>query len=315
MKRYERQFLGLEREYTDLESAAVAILPVPFEGGVSYGKGTAQGPDAVIDASHYLELYDEVLKIEPHRMGIVTVAPPEIAPDSDSATVARQIRECVFELLHSGKFVVLLGGDHSVSLGNVQALQRVYSRLSVVQLDAHADLRDTYEGSPYSHACIMSRIREITPNTLQIGVRSMSAVEAERIRNEKIDVCTMSDYRLGRSDTTVAVDRLPEPLYITVDVDVFDWSVVRSTGTPEPGGMLWDETLALLENIFRCKNVVGFDVVELAHGADDRNSAFAVAKLIYKMLGFKLSSAVKRGLTDWPRKPRGPLFGNSKRVI
>jgi agmatinase len=308
VKLYEKQFLGPDTKYTDMDSAAVAVLPVPFEGGVSYGKGAARGPDAVIDASHYLELYDEVLRIEPHRMGIVTVAPPELQPDLDPAEVARRVRQASLELIRMGKFVVLLGGDHSVSLGHVQALQEMTEKLSVIQLDAHADLRETYDGSAYSHACIMSRIREITRNTLQIGVRSMSAAEAERIQREQIAVCTMSDYRIGRSDTTVAIDRLPDPLYITVDVDVFDWSVIRSTGTPEPGGMLWDETLALLENIFRCKHVVGFDVVELARESGDRNSAFAVAKLIYKMLAFKLTSTVKSGLSEWPVEPRGPVF-------
>jgi agmatinase len=315
VKPNEYQFLHPENQFTDMNTAAVAILPVPYEGGVSYGKGAAHGPDAIVQASHYLELYDEVMKTEPHRMGIVTMAPPVLPTDSDPVAVGQSVQKCALELMRQGKFVVLLGGDHSVSLGYVRALQQFYGRMSVIQLDAHTDLRDTYEGSPYSHACIMSRIREITRDTLQIGVRSMSAAEAERIKREQIAVCTLSDYRVGLCDAVVAIDRLPDPVYITLDVDVFDWSVIRSTGTPEPGGMLWDEMLGLLENIFRCKNVVGFDVVEFAHEAGDRNSAFAAAKLIYKMLGFKLAAAVKSGMTDWPQSPRGPLFGNSKLEI
>jgi agmatinase len=313
VKPNDSQFLDLETNFTDMDTAAVAILPVPYEGGVSYGKGAARGPEAIIQASHYLEHYDEVMKIEAHRMGIVTLAPPVLPADTDPVGVGHGVEQGALEMMRQGKFVVLLGGDHSVSLGYARALHKVYGRLSVIQLDAHADLRDTYEGSPYSHACIMSRIREITHDTLQIGVRSMSAGEAERIAREEIAVCTMSDFRMGLCDAVVAIDRLPDPVYITLDVDVFDWSVVRSTGTPEPGGLLWDETLELLENIFRCKHVVGFDVVEFAHEAGDRNSAFAAAKLIYKMLGFKLASVVKSGLTDWPQSPRGPLFGNWKR--
>jgi agmatinase len=183
-----------------------------------------------------------------------------------------------------------------------------YHRISVIQLDAHSDLRDTFEDSPNSHACVMSRIRELTGNTLQIGIRSMSVEEALRIKREGLAVCTMSAYRSGEFDISAALDALIEPVYLTVDVDVFDWSVIRSTGTPEPGGFLWDEALSLLHRIFMKKNVVGIDVVELCGDPSDRNSAFAVAKLIYKMLGFKFAAEVSRSGLSWPDKPRGKLF-------
>lgn len=306
MKLYSKQFLGLDSRFTEYERSAVAVLPVPYEGGCSYGVGTAKGPDAVIEASYNLELYDELLQAEPYRMGIVTVMPPEIC--SDPIRMQETIYQISLALIQEDKFVVAVGGDHSISPGYFKALNEQYSRISVIQLDAHADLRDVYDNSPFSHACIMSRIREITTDTLQIGIRSMSLEEARRIESENMAVCTMSDYRSGMFDMDTALGRLPDPVFLTLDVDVFDWSVVHSTGTPEPGGLLWDEAMALLQKLFAKKNIVGFDVVELSADSHDRNSAFAVAKLIYKMLGFKLADQVRRGSLQWPDKPSGNLF-------
>ena len=306
MKLYSKQFLGLDSKFIEFEGSAVAVLPVPYEGGCSYGMGAAKGPDAVIEASYHLELYDELLAAESYRMGIVTVMPPKIY--SDPISMQETIYQSSLALIQENKFVVAVGGDHSISPGYFKALNEKYSRLSVIQLDAHADLRDIYDDNPFSHACVMSRIREITCDTLQIGIRSMSIEEARRIESENMAVCTMSDYRSGTFDVDSAIDRLPDPVFLTLDVDVFDWSVVRSTGTPEPGGFLWDEAIALLQKIFIKKNIVGFDVVELSRDGHDRNSPFAVAKLIYKMLGFKLDAQVRKGLLKWPDKPCGNLF-------
>ena len=306
MKMNTKQFLDPPAQYTDFKNAAVVILPVPYEGGVSYGTGTAGGPDAVIDASKHLEFYDEILKAEPFRMGISTVTPPEIFTDAERMQAA--VFETTKNLIARNKYIVMLGGDHSLSFGYFKALHAGTDRLSVIQLDAHSDLRDRYEGSPFSHACIMSRIREFTGDTLQIGIRSMSLEEARRVESQNLALCTMSALRNGEFDINAALDGLAEPVYLTVDVDVFDWSVIRSTGTPEPGGLLWDEALALLQRIFTRKNVIGIDVVELSNNPCDRNSAFAVAKLIYKMLGFKLAAEVRRGTMAWPDKPRGNLF-------
>lgn len=305
MKLYETQFLSPERVFTRFATAAAAILPVPYEGGVSYGTGAGKGPDAILAASHFLELYDEILKAEPFRMGIATVVPP--AAISGSGQVLRSVFKSVRTLIDENKWIVMLGGDHSVSPPSVKALLEKFGRLSVIQLDAHADLREQYNGSPHSHACVMSRIRELTANTLQIGIRSMSREEADRIK-EELAVCTMADWRRGKFDVDTAVAALPDPVYITLDVDVLDWSVVRSTGTPEPGGLMWDETIALLRKIILAKNVIGFDVVEFAYQAGDLNSPFAVAKLIYKMLGFKLYAHVQKNRISWPDKPEGPLF-------
>lgn len=306
MKMNPKQFLDPPAPYTDFKNAAVVILPLPYEGGVSYGTGAAGGPDAVIDASRHLEFYDEVLQAEPFRMGISTVKPPEISADAEKMHAA--VFEATKSLIAQNKFTVMLGGDHSLSLGYFKALHADTDQLAVIQLDAHSDLRDRYEGSLFSHACIMSRIREFTADTLQIGIRSMSLEEARRVERENLALCTMVALRSGQFDVNAALDSLAESVYLTVDVDVFDWSVIRSTGTPEPGGLLWDEALALLQQIFTRKNVIGIDVVELSADPRDRNSAFAVAKLVYKMLGFKLAAEVRRGRLSWPKRPSGNLF-------
>jgi agmatinase len=306
MKLNSKQFLDLDSEFGKFKTSAVVILPVPYEGGTTWGTGTAQGPAAVINASQYLELYDEMLEAEPFRMGIATVMPVEIPSNPEG------LHEAVYQsskaLIAEDKFVVLLGGDHSISTGHFQALQEKHRGLSAIQLDAHADLRDTYEDNPFSHACVMSRIREFTNHTLQIGIRSLSFEEAHRIERENLALYTMTDYRSENFDIDAALTVLPDPVYLTIDVDVFDWSVIRSTGTPEPGGFLWDEALALFQKIFMQKNVVGFDVVEFSSDPNDLNSAYAVAKLIYKLLGFKLMGAVNHRAKKWPDSPRGSLF-------
>ncbi len=307
MNLYPKQFLGLDPFFTDWEKAAVAILPFPYEQGVSYGKGCAKAPDTVIEASFFLELYDETLKKEPYRMGISTVMPPSMP------SVQQEMFDFVYKMTKTiseyDKFIVLLGGDHSITSGHFLALKEKYETLSVIQLDAHCDLRDSYYGSRLSHACVMSRIREHTDLSLQIGIRSMCAEEATKIERDNIYVCTMQEYRQKLFDLDLALGNLSEEVFITIDVDAFDWSVIMSTGTPEPGGFTWDEALMLLGKIFLSKNVVGFDVVELSCPETDRNSPFAVAKLIYRMLGFKMASEVKRGKMYWPEEPMGPLFG------
>ncbi|MFZ0613363.1 MAG: agmatinase [Desulfobacterales bacterium] len=299
-------FLNPGPEFAAFETAAAVILPLPYEGGVSYGAGTAAAPAAVIAASHQLEFYDEVLQAEPYKMGIATILPPRLPEDAAGVQAAayRRFRE----LLDQKKFVVSIGGDHSVSGPLARALKTVHGALSVIQLDAHADLRDSYGNSRFSHACAMARIRETTSDTLQLGIRSMSIEEARRVERENLALCTMSAFRTGAFDIDAALARLPDPVFVTIDVDAFDWSVIRSTGTPEPGGFTWDEALGLLQKIFDRKNVVAFDVVELACVPQDLNSPFAVAKLIYKLLGFKLARAVRDKLGSWPEKPCGTVL-------
>jgi agmatinase len=302
-------YLDLDALFADYENSAVVLLPVPYEGGVSAGKGAAGAPDAVIEASWLLELYDEVLDAEPYRAGIFTAAPPPVS--GSGAEVAQEVHRAVSEILCSGKFPVVLGGDHSITPGAVRGVAEHYDHLGVIQLDAHADLRSEYDGSRESHACVMARVREITRETLQVGIRSMSVEEARLAARDRLALYTMSRIRTGGLDPLMVLRALPKNVYITVDVDVFDWSVIAGTGTPEPGGLFWDETLGFLSKVFSNKNVVGFDVVELSCSEWDRNSPFAVAKLIYKMLGFKMDSEISRRGLPWPIKPVGPIFMKS----
>jgi agmatinase len=277
------QFLGADTRHGDPHSARYLVLPIPYEGGVSYGTGTAAAPEAVLRSSAYLELYDEVVDDEPSRHGIVTLAP--LSVEGDHETVHRSIYEQCKTIFNRNTFPCIIGGDHSISNPVFGALQELYPTLSCVQIDAHADLRDHYDGSRFSHASVMARIRELTPDVLQIGIRSMSREEAELIKQEHLAVCTMYGFRGGGYDWRAALASLPDPLYLSFDVDAMDWSVIASTGTPEPGGLSWDEAMVLLHAIFSEKTVVGCDIVELAASPTDRNSAFAVAKLLYKMIG------------------------------
>jgi agmatinase len=287
MKPHPVPFLGLPEDQSDLETARVVVVPYGYEGGVTYGKGAGAAPQAVLEASRYLELYDEVLEEEPCRIGIATLEPPAVP--ADPLGMLETLESVAGELLGREKFVVVVGGDHSISTGYVRALSGKYDSFGVLQLDAHADLRESYEESPFSHACVMARIREITPHTLQIGIRSLSGEEARLIKEKNLSLCTLHRFRKGVFDLEKALAQLPRRLFITVDVDVFDWSVIASTGTPEPGGLLWDEALEILSTVFRAKEVIGFDVVELAYRAHDPNSPFAAAKLIYKMIGMRYS--------------------------
>lgn len=292
MKLHACPFLAPPPEYCTFENARVVVVPFPYEGGVSYGKGAAQAPAAVLNASTQVEYYDIELAAEPYKIGIATLEEPDLPDDPvQMLTVLERISD---ELLDNGKFPVVVGGDHSISSGFFKSLIKQSKTIGVVQLDAHADLRDSYEGSAQSHASVMARLREMTPHTLQIGIRSMAVEEAALINAENLSVCTMHQWRHGRFDLQKALETLPDKVFITLDVDVFDWSVIAGTGTPEPGGLGWYETLDLLNTIFTAKEVVGFDVVELACSPDDINSPFAVAKLIYKMIGFKFARQLER---------------------
>lgn len=287
MKPHAMPFLGPPAEYCDLARARAVVVPFGYEGGVSYGLGAADAPQAVLEASGQVEFYDDGVDAEPYRVGIGTLDTPPIPEDPDAMVAL--LADLTDTLLSRGQFPVVVGGDHSITSGFVRSVAKRYPDFGVIQLDAHADLRDSYEGSPLSHASVMARVREFTPHTLQIGMRSMATEEARRIRQENLALCTMRRWRRGDFDLQAALAALPTTVFLTVDVDVFDWSVIASTGTPEPGGMLWDEALDLLQTIFETKEVVGCDVVELAFRPHDLNSPFAVAKLIYKMIGFKFA--------------------------
>ena len=286
MKVHATPFLA-DPEAASLERSRVVILPIPYEGGVSYGEGAANGPAAILEASAQVEFYDGMLGIDARSVGIATVAASDVTDWTSPEAMDAGVETLASELVKAGKFVVALGGDHSVSPACVRAQCLRHAMFGVVQFDAHADLRPDYEASPLSHACAMARIRETTPHTLQLGIRSLCEEEAEIIRRDKLDVFSVQQRRRDPEAVQRCLASLPEKVYITIDVDAFDWSVVWSTGTPEPGGLLWYETTDLLAEIFRTKTVIGVDVVELAPREGDINSAFAVAKLVYHIIGLQ----------------------------
>ena len=286
-----RNAYDLEPEFSDRATARYALLPIPYERTTTYVKGTAQGPEAILEASCQVELFDEVTGTEPFRAGIWTTEPVETTDDSEETALDR-IASAARSLIAEGKFVVGLGGEHTVSVPLIQAHAAAYPNLHVLHLDAHADLRDAYEGSRFNHACTLARVREVRP-AVSVGVRSLSAEEYERIRREKLPVFFAHEYLTDQERRARVLHRLGDPVYITIDLDVFDPSVAPAVGTPEPGGLDWYDVLSLLQCVVSNRRVVGFDVVELCPRPGDVTTDFLAAKLIYRLLG--LLEARRRG--------------------
>lgn len=279
------QFLGKENTCNDIESARVVIVPIPFENSTSYIQGTAKGPEAILIASPYLELYDEELNTEAYHAGIYAIEPLSVSSNADK--MMQVIESSVQRLQKMGKFVIALGGEHTISYGIVRAIQKSKSDFSVLQFDAHSDLRNTYESSRLSHACVMRRIWEINKQIVQVGIRAQSMEERQFKLKHSIPTYYAQDVGSGNFPEKIITD-LADDVYITFDVDFFDPSVIPSTGTPEPGGFFWNETLALLRQIFQRKNVLGLDVVELSPISDLHHPDFTIAKLVYKLIGYYL---------------------------
>jgi agmatinase len=275
----------LEGSFCDYERSRAVVLPVPFERTTTYGKGTAHGPAAIVRASQAMELYDEELESEPFEQGIATV-PPFLPEAFDMAAALAEIETEAHRHLALGKFLVVLGGEHSLSLAPARAARAVHGGIGVVQFDAHADLREEFEGTPYSHASVMKRIADDGFPTLAVGLRSLSAPEAELIRQQQLPV--LWGYQLDHAAEVFApaLAALPQKVYLSFDIDYFDPALVPATGTPEPGGGWWYPTLALLRALFNAKTVVGMDLVELAPIGGQPASDFLAAKLIYKCLGY-----------------------------
>ena len=283
----------LEPESSDYETSRVAVLPVPFERTVSYGKGTSGGPAAIIRASQSMELYDEELGAEPYLQGIATL-PPFLPEAYDMAEAMAELQEEARTHLERGKFLVTLGGEHSISQAPVRATKEVHGEIGVVQFDAHADLREEFEGTPYSHASVMKRIVDEGIPTLAVGIRSLSTPESQLIRERKLPVIWGHDLDRAEELFPKMLAGLPEKVYLTFDIDFFDPSLVPATGTPEPGGGLWYPTLRLLRRLFQTKKVVAMDVLELAPVGGLPASDFLTSKLIYKCLGYLQESEKTR---------------------
>lgn len=285
-------FLGLPPHEAAFDAADVIVQPVPYEATVSYGTGTGAGPRAVLAASRYVELYDHELDSEPYRIGVHTLPALELPKASPEAAL-RELRRAYDRLADTGKFLIVLGGEHALSGPLIEAwADRLGDgRLSVLQLDAHADLREEWEGTSLSHACVMHRVHRRV-NLVPVGIRAIDAEERALMRRAKIPTIFAQELDADGRWIDRAMEALGPEVYVTIDVDYFDPSLVPSTGTPEPGGGAWYPTLALLRRAFTERHVVAADVVEHAPIPGLRAPDFLVAKLLYKLVGFR---ALARG--------------------
>ncbi len=287
MPNKSHNFLDLPADLNNPETAKTVVLGVPYEATTTYGKGTANGPQAIVAASSQIEFYDEELDAETCRIGIATDLSLRRF-SSDPAKAVQQISGACERWLAKKKLVVGLGGEHTVTVGLVAAFKKFYPNLSVLQLDAHSDLRNEYHGSPFNHACVMARVQEMCP-FVGLGIRSGVAGERAALQPPSTVMYAHEMYHQKNWAKTV-LRKLGDPVYITIDLDFFDPAAVPSVGTPEPGGFQWVETLEFLKQVVESRQIIGFDVVELAPRPNFPASDFFAAKLIYKLLGYIFSS-------------------------
>ena len=278
------KFCGIEDKYSSWKRSRIVILPVSYDLTTSYKPGTSRGPMAIIDASRYMETYDDETGKEIYKSGRYTAEEIKSARP-EPGEIIKKTEEKVSSILKAKKFPVVLGGEHSVTLGPVKAFKKKFKDFSVLQLDAHRDLRDSFKGLKHSHACIARRILEITSVT-QVGIRSLSMEEAAR-EYKNLKTFFMKDIIKNEDWLSEVMESLEsDRVYVTIDMDVFDPSIMPSVGTPEPGGMGWYEALALLKKLSQEKDVIGFDAVELSPAPADVSPDFLAAKLIYKFLSY-----------------------------
>ena len=269
------------------EESEIIILPVPYDETSTWMKGADKGPEAILEASVNLEFYDLETSSEAHLKGIHTVSP--VLEKETPGRMVDAVFESTLALLRDKKFPVIIGGNHSVTIGVVRAFASHFQNLTVLQLDAHADLRQEYEGSEFNHACVMARARESAP-IVQVGIRSMSAGELPYAESDRIFHAHQLYY--DKSLYSKALDKLTDNVFITIDLDVFDPSIMPSTGTPEPGGPHYTELLHFLRDVISKRNVVGFDVVELCPSKTNKSPDFIAAKIIYQLLSYKFANVL-----------------------
>jgi agmatinase len=290
-------FLALPEQWSGLERSRVVVLPVSYEHTTSFGKGTASGPGAILEASGQVELYDEESDEEIYTLtdGIATLEP--LDPGGNDAVAVESIQERVRGLIGKDRTVVCIGGEHTITIGAARAHAGQYPDLSVLQLDAHSDLREEYEGNRYSHACVMARVYEFNKNIVQVGIRSQCREEADFIRQKKINTFYAFDLRGGRYGSDqhawhdAVIGSLREKVYLTIDCDFFDPGLMPAVGTPEPGGFGWHETVSFLRSLAEKRSIVGFDITELSPIPGLIHPQFVMAKLIYKLIGYIFSSS------------------------
>ncbi|SHJ71519.1 agmatinase [Arenibacter nanhaiticus] len=275
-------YAGIPDEFAQLEKAKVVLIPVPYDGTSSWGKGADKGPDAFLEASANMELYDIETGTEVYQQGIYLA--DAVTENSSPEAMVNAVHRTTKEYIKRNKFVTVFGGEHSISIGTIKAFNECFDNLTVLHIDAHADLRKSYDGTKYNHACAVHEASQTT-NLIQVGIRSMDAIEKTFMDEEKTFFAhdmVNDEYWMDK-----AIDLMTDNVFITFDLDALDPSIMPSTGTPEPGGLLYYEALEFLKQVFEDKNVVGFDIVELCPNEKERSSDFLAAKLYYKMLSYK----------------------------
>ena len=281
-----QNFLGIPEEDNSFEKAKVLVFPVPYERTVSYGVGTRNGPSSILEASHFVELYDDELDAEPHRAGIHTL-PPWLPENPEPDAMVEELERLSETLLGEGKFLLTLGGEHSISPPIIRAHSRRFPALSILHFDAHGDLREEYEGSRNSHACAARRFIECGPS-VHVGIRSISSEEVELVKSRDLLIVSNREMHAGWEWMEKALARLTEAVYVTFDIDFLDGMLVPGTGTPEPGGGTYLQALEILRRVAAERPIVGADLVEHAPQPGNRAPDFLAAKLVYKMLGYAL---------------------------
>jgi agmatinase len=275
-------YAGIPEEFSKLEKSKIVLIPVPYDGTSTWQKGADKGPDAFLDASANMELYDIETATEVYQQGIYLA--DAVTENESPKSMVEAVHQETKKYIKKNKFVTIFGGEHSISIGTIRAFNEMFPSLTVLHIDAHADLRKSYEGSNFNHACAVYEASQTT-NLIQVGIRSMDIIEKTVMDEDK----TYFAHEMAIDDTWMdsAIDQMTDNVFITFDLDAFDPSIMPSTGTPEPGGLLWYETLEFLKQVFAEKNVVGFDIVELCPNSKDKSSDFLAAKLYYKMLSYK----------------------------
>ena len=277
-----KTYAGIDEKYSRLDNSKIVLIPVPYDGTSTWQKGADKGPQAFLDASENMEIYDIETDTEVYKQGVFLADP--ITENSSPEKVVDEVHETTKKYIKKNKFVTAFGGEHSISIGSIRAFNECFDSLTVLQIDAHADLRESYQGSKCNHACALYEASQ-TSNLIQVGIRSMDTIETTVMDRDK----TFFAHEMAEDDNWMdaAIDQMTDNVYITFDLDAFDPSIMPSTGTPEPGGLLWYETLEFLKQVFEEKNVVGFDIVELCPNPKEKSSDFLAAKLYYKMLTYK----------------------------
>lgn len=277
-----KTFAGIEKKYAELENARILLQSIPYDGTSTWGKGADKGFEAFLKAAENMELYDIETDSEVYKNGIHIL--PVITENTSPEAVFQTVYKQTNAMLKTGKFPTFFGGEHSVSIGVIKAFYEKYPNITIVQLDAHADLRESYEGSQYNHACALHDASRHA-RLIQVGIRSMDISEKRFLQSGNYyfaqEIFNNDIYLDG------AISKMTNNVYITIDLDVFDPAIMPSTGTPEPGGLQWYPVLAFLKKIFKTRQVLGFDIVELAPRNDRPDADFLAAKLYYKMLSYK----------------------------